>query len=59
MVDVQQLRGVHVRVTLGRAETRVAEKLLDGAQVGAALQKVRGERMPDRVRADAEARISN
>ena len=52
-VDVQQLRGVDVRVALGRAEARVAEEFLNRAQVGAALQQMRRERMPQRVRADA------
>ena len=33
----------------------MAEQLLDRAQVGAALQQVRRERVPQRVRADAEA----
>src|SRR5580765_4219700 len=55
-VDVEQLRRVDVRVSLRRAQTRVAEELLDGAQVGAALQEVRRERVPERVRADAEPR---
>ena len=52
-VDLQQLRGVDVRVALRRAQARVPEQLLDRAQVGAALQQVRRERMAQRVRADA------
>ena len=36
-VHLEQLRGVDVRVALRRAEPRVAEQLLDRAQVGAAL----------------------
>jgi len=42
-VHLEQLRGVHVRVALGCAEPRVAEQLLNRAQVGAALQQVRRE----------------
>ena len=44
-IDLEQLRGVHVRVTLRRAEAGVAEQLLDDPQVGAALQQVGRERM--------------
>jgi hypothetical protein len=36
----------------------VAEQLLDGAQIGAALQEVAGERVPKGVRADAESRAA-
>ena len=57
-VDVEQLRGVHVRVALGRRQLHVTEELLDGAQVGASLQQVRGERMPQCVRTDAEPRAA-
>ena len=42
----------------GGAEPRVAEQFLDRAQVGAALEQVRGKRVPQRVRADAEARAA-
>ena len=55
-VHLEQLRGVDVRVALRRAQPRVAEQLLNRAQVGAALQQMRRERMPQRVRADAEPR---
>ena len=48
-----QLRGVDVRIALRRAQSRVPQQLLNGAQVGAALQQVRGERVPQRMRADA------
>ena len=43
LIDRQQMRGVDVRVTLRRAETRVAQQLLNGPQVGASLQQVRRE----------------
>ena len=57
-VDVEQLRGVDVGVPLRRGQLNVPEQLLDRAQIGAALQQVRGEGMPERVRADAEARAA-
>src|SRR5947207_14521424 len=57
-IHVEQLRGVDVRVALRRADARVAEKLLNGAQIGAALQQVRRERMPQRVRTDPRARAA-
>ena len=43
----------YVRVELGRGEIGVAEHLLDGAEVCAALQQMRGERVPEQVRMDA------
>ena len=42
--------GAHVRVDLRRREAGVAEQLLDDAQVRAALEQVRGERVAERVR---------
>ena len=39
-----------VRVPLRRADVGVAEHLLDAAEVGAALEQVGGERMPQQVR---------
>jgi len=42
-----------VRVELRRRQVGVAEHLLDGAQVGASLQQVRGERVAQEVRMDA------
>ena len=56
-VDLEQLRRVDVRVALRRAEARVAEQLLNRAQVRAALQQVRRERVAQRVRADAQPRV--
>ena len=52
-IDLEQLRGVHVRVALRGAEARVTEKFLNRAQVGATLQQMCGERVPQGVRADA------
>ena len=43
----------YVGVELGRGEVGVAEHLLDGAQIGAALQQMGGERMAEQVRMDA------
>src|SRR5258705_9938681 len=42
----------HVGVNLRRREIGVAEHHLDGAEVGAALEQVRRERMPQHVRAE-------
>ena len=52
-VDVAAPAVRDVRVELGRAEVGVAEHLLDAAQVGTALEQVRGERMAQQVRVDA------
>ena len=43
----------YVRVELGRAEVGMAEHLLDAAEVGAALEQVRRERVAQQVRMDA------
>ena len=42
----------YVRVELGRAEIGVAEHLLNAPEVGAALEQVRRERVPQQVRVD-------
>ena len=42
-----------VRVELGRAQVGVAQHLLHAAQVGAALEQVRGERVAEQVGVDA------
>ena len=42
----------HVRVDLRRRQIGVPEHHLDRAQVGAAIEKVRRERVPEDVRAD-------
>ena len=42
-----------MRVDLGRGQVRVAEQLLDDAQVGAAVEQVGGERVAQGVRRDA------
>ena len=39
-------------VKLGRADARMAKKLLDYAQIGAVFQKMRGERMTQHMRRD-------
>ena len=52
-VDVAAAAVGDVRVELGRAEVGVAEHLLHAAQVGAAFEQVRGERVPQQVRVDA------
>ena len=53
LVDVQQVAGIDVGVALGGAEARVAEQLLDRAQVGAAHQQVGREAVAERVWAAA------
>ena len=52
VVDGAQPRIEDVRVDLRRRQIAVAEHHLDRAQVGAALEQVRGERMPQHVRAE-------
>src|SRR2546423_3745075 len=42
-------------VGLRRAYARVPEELLDGAQIGSALEQVGGERVPERVRRDTRS----
>ena len=60
VVDPAQALAVDVAVDLRRRERAVAEQLLDHAQVGAALEQVRRERVaqPVRVRADRAAACS-
>ena len=55
LIGVNELRGVDVRVALRGAQPRVTEQLLDRAEISAALEEVRRERMAQRVRADAVA----
>src|ERR1051325_2186462 len=52
-IHLQQLSRVDVGVPLRGAQTRVAEQFLNGTQIGAALEQMRRERMPERVRADS------
>ena len=41
LIHREELRRVDVRISLRRGEARVAEQLLNRAQIGAALQQVR------------------
>ena len=50
LVGFLHATGADVGVDLRRGETLVAEQFLDTAQVGAAVEQVRGETMPQRVR---------
>ena len=50
VVDAAKVPAVDVAVDLRRRERAVPEQLLDHAQVGAALEQVRGERMAEAVR---------
>src|SRR5918999_3749852 len=52
-VHVLQALARQVRVELGRRDVRVSEHLLHGAQVAAAREQMRRERVPERVRAHA------
>ena len=42
----------HMRIDLGRADAGVAQQLLDNAQVGAVLQQMRREAVPQHMRRD-------
>ena len=52
-VDLGEAARVDVRVDLRRADVRMAEHLLDGADVRAVLEQVRGEAVAEDVRRDA------
>ena len=54
VVDAAQPAGVDVAVHLRRRERRVAEELLDRPEVGAALEEMRRERVPETVRVGDE-----
>jgi hypothetical protein len=49
-VGLLQVFAGDVRVDLGRGNVRVAEHLLDGADVGVILDQMRRKRMPQRMR---------
>ena len=51
-----QPRGVHMRVDLRRGDAGVAEHLLHLAKIGPAAEHMRGETVPQRVRADFRVR---
>ena len=48
-IDFKQTIGVNSRIDLRRRERGVAEQFLDGAQIAAARQQMRRERMPKRM----------
>src|SRR5690349_4038764 len=50
VVNLQQLADGGVRVLLRGGERLVAEEFLDGAEIGAVRQEMRGERVAQRVR---------
>ena len=54
-IDIDQLGGADVRVALRGGELRVAQQFLDGSQVRPTLEQMRGKRMTQRVRADAQS----
>jgi hypothetical protein len=47
-----------VRVTLRRTEARVAEQLLNGAEIGATLEQVRRKRVSEGMRTNPEPRAA-
>ena len=47
--DASQPLSTHVSVYLRRCEVGVAEQLLYGPEIGAPIEQVRGERVPQRV----------
>src|SRR4051812_22010843 len=51
-VHTSKVLAVHMRVDLGRRDVRVSEHFLNRSKVRAALQQVRRERMPERMRGD-------
>ena len=55
VIDLLHAGGGDVGVDLGGAEVGVAEELLDAAEVGAVVEEVGGEAVPEFVRADLEA----
>ena len=55
IIDLLHAGGGDMGVDLGGAEVGVAEKLLDAAEVGAVVEEVGGEAVPEFVRADLEA----
>src|SRR5687767_7612471 len=55
VIDLARTPGVDVAVGLRRRVRGVAEQLLDRAQVGAGLEQVRGEGMPEPVGVGEEA----
>src|SRR5678816_3741363 len=57
-IHVEQLRRIHMRIPLRRRQRDVAEQFLDRAQVGTALEQMRREGVPQRVRADPEPRTA-
>ena len=52
VVNLDQLLHRNMSVDLRRREPRMAQQLLNVAQVGAAVEQVRSKRMPQRVRTD-------
>src|SRR5688572_18167887 len=55
VIDAPKAARVDVAVDLGRREGRVPEELLDDAEVGAALEEMGRERVPEPVRVAEEA----
>src|SRR5262245_18655673 len=58
LIHLEQLRGVHVRIALGRGQLDMTEQLLNRAQISASFEQVRRERVTERVRTDPEPRAA-
>ena len=52
VVDLRQVLKIQMRVDLGRADVRVAEQFLDGAQITTGLEHMTGEGVAQHVRMD-------
>jgi hypothetical protein len=49
-VGLEQMLAVDLGIALGGREARMAEQLLDGAEIGAGAEQMRGEGVPQRMR---------
>src|SRR5204862_7796532 len=53
LIGLFEPRGLYPSVDLRRGHTRMSEHLLDGPQIGPAVEQMRRERVPEGVRVDA------
>jgi len=53
-IGIEQLRSVHVGVTLRGAQASMTQQFLNHTQICASFEQVRRERVSKRVRADSE-----
>src|ERR1039457_6775097 len=50
LVDLEEMRAVHLRIDLRGGEARMPQQLLDGAQIRTRAQKMGGEGVAERMR---------